>query len=464
MKYTVDPTWWRRSGSEGETVVGGSPVRIFRLSAAAAPLLDALEAGLDVDTATQTLQSRLIEAGAIHPRSGPVPVEYSTADIPTLADVTVLIPAHVSDATCVRDLVASLPEVAEIIVVDDGSPTPIVDVPRARIVRHDHPMGPAAARNRALGEVSSPIVLFLDHDISLPGHASLASFWTPLLFHLTDPRVAIVAPRVRSAPGPSALARYEVERSPLDMGPHPARVAAGTRVSYVPSAALAVRTQVLRDLHGFDEGLRYGEDVDLVWRANDADHICRYEPDVVVVHEPRPDWRSLLTQRFHYGTSAAQLEARHPGSARPVRINTWSAVIVALALIGRPLVASGVAATTFVRLARRLRSIPDRWLVAARLVGRGHVFAGRTVLEASIRTWWPLTLLACSASRRARRIVALFVVIRSLVRRDRGQADQRLDPVRYACAQAADDVAYGAGVWFAAVTNKNPDCLTPRFD
>ena len=45
-------------------------------------------------------------------------------------------------------------------------------------------------------------------------------------------------------------------------------------VPYVPSAALIVRTELAR----FDEALRYGEDVDLVWRLHDAGHRVIYDP------------------------------------------------------------------------------------------------------------------------------------------------------------------------------------------
>ena len=47
------------------------------------------------------------------------------------------------------------------------------------------------------------------------------------------------------------------------------------------------RTHVVRELGGFDEAMRLGEDVDLVWRVAAAGHRCRYEPTSVVHHEPR---------------------------------------------------------------------------------------------------------------------------------------------------------------------------------
>jgi alpha-beta hydrolase superfamily lysophospholipase len=59
-----------------------------------------------------------------------------------------------------------------------------------------------------------------------------------LLAHLrADPAVALVAPRIGGTGGTTAREQYEAVRSPLDLGPAPARVAAGTRVSYVPAAA-----------------------------------------------------------------------------------------------------------------------------------------------------------------------------------------------------------------------------------
>ena len=53
-----------------------------------------------------------------------------------------------------------------------------------------------------------------------------------------------------------------------------------TRVAYVPTAALLVRRAALGD--GFDESLRNGEDVDLVWRLIEAGWRVRYEPAVQV--------------------------------------------------------------------------------------------------------------------------------------------------------------------------------------
>jgi hypothetical protein len=232
--------------------------RVIRLHEHGPAALRALLA----DTATPAqarLGERLVEAGFAHPRPAPKRI-----------DATVVIP--------VKD--HPVPDVPGALIVDDGSRVPI---PGA--IRRPRCGGPAAARNTGVAHVRTPFVAFLDADTVAPPD------WIERLGgHFDDPRVAAVAPRVSG--------------KLLDMGP-------GRNVPYVPSAALIVRTELAH----FDEALRYGEDVDLVWRLLDAGWRVRYEPDVVVAH----DERHRVRRRFRYGTSAAPLRARHPDRMRHVR-------------------------------------------------------------------------------------------------------------------------------------------------
>src|SRR5690606_2057202 len=163
--------------------------------------------------------------------------------------------------------------------------------------------------NAGLEHVTTPLVAFVDADVDTGGDRR---WMAPLLAHFADPRVALVAPRVVTPGG-----GYEHRHSPLDLGTAPARIRAGTRVSYVPAAALVCRTDALRAVGGFASDLRVGEDVDLVWRLDAAGWRCRYEPSVLVHHDPRPTWRAWWRQRVTYGRSAAPLAARHPGALTP---------------------------------------------------------------------------------------------------------------------------------------------------
>ena len=97
--------------------------------------------------------------------------------------------------------------------------------------------GPAAARNTGLAGVTSELVAFCDSDC-----VPEAGWIERLAAHLADPAVAVAAPRIRPVPGGRSWAdRYSAAGSSLDMGGQEGRVAPGTRLSYVPTAALLAR-------------------------------------------------------------------------------------------------------------------------------------------------------------------------------------------------------------------------------
>jgi mycofactocin system glycosyltransferase len=419
-------------------LIAGSPLRLFRLSTGGAQVVAMTEVGEQPETEpVQQLLDRFVDAGALHPlyEIGPF-----TAD-----DVTVVIPAH-------GRLPDRLPEGVELIVVDDGSPTPLTG-PRLTTIRHDVNRGPAAARNTGLGAVTTPLVAFVDTDVRLP-----AGWLDPLLAHFADERVALVAPRVASAPGVSWLAGYEQRHSPLDLGTDPARVSPGTRVSYVPAATLLCRTAAIRELGGFDDALRLGEDVDLVWRLCAAGYRCRYEPTAVVEHEPRATVPEFLRQRFGYGRSAASLARRHPNALAPVRMSGWSALAWILLVARHPLLALGVAGGTTVALQRKLDDVPTA--ESARLAGLGHLAAGRQFANALTRVWWPLALVAAVVSRRARVAVAAAMVLPAIIDAVR---ERSVTPLRDAPFAAVDQMAYGAGVWAGVMIEREWGPLRPEF-
>jgi GT2 family glycosyltransferase len=215
--------------------------------------------------------------------------------------------------------------------------------------------------------------------------------------------VAAVAPRVNDPA--------------LDMGASPAEVAPGGRVAYVPSAALIVRRAALG---GFDEALRYGEDVDLVWRLHDRGWRVRYDPRVVVAHARAARRRARVARRFRYGTSAAPLAIRHPGRLAPFVLAPGPAAVLILLAARKPRAAAGVLAAQTALLAYRFRArgIPARLapvltvkavVDTARGMARGHPAYRAGVVAGAIRyrTAAPLTpqlkLARPAAIRRAPR-------------------------------------------------------------
>lgn len=486
-RFRLDPST-RRFGRHGEVLLGGSPTRMFRLSAAGGRLVDRLvgDAGATgrpsatsgPSSVEAELIDRLVDAGVLQPVA-PVATEEDRGD-----DVTLVVPVR-DDPEGVARLLDSLriaDGVGEVIVVDDGSSDPDrlaavvgddrgADAVPTQLLRHAVSLGPGAARNAGAARARSDLVAFVDADcVVTPG------WLAPLRWHLRAGDVAIVAPRVVAAParepgtGAALVGRYERFRSPLDMGDEPGPVGPGRRLGHLPSAAMLVRAHDLAALGGFDESLRVGEDVDLVWRAAEAGRRVRYEPAAVVRHEARGDLRSWVRQRVSYGSSAASLDARHPGDAAPARLSWESAAAWASCVAGAPLVGAAVVVWSTVRLRRKLPAVPTT--EAVRLGVQGHLSAGRQLARGSVRVWWPLTLAASVRWRRARWIAAAGMFVSLLdARRDARrrrppgstsipvggarpvdavathEVAATLDVVGCGVLAVLDDLAYGAGLW-----------------
>lgn len=415
MRYQLDPTWQRF----GHVVIAGSPLTIFRTTASGALVLDALDAGDDI--ARSHLVDRLVDAGAIHPqfdtahehgghpeRSGLAMHRY------TPDDVTIVTPQ-------LRGVAADDGRV----IVDDGSVPPIAGATR----RLPENRGPAAARNAGRTLVTTPLIAFVDADVELLDDIGVQCWLTPLLPHFDDDRVGLVAPRVAGEPG-----------SPIDLGTQSARIRAGTRVSYVPGAAIVMRTSAFDAVGGFDEQMRFGEDVDLVWRLDAAGWACRYEPASTVWHEPRRSERDRLRQHVGYGTSAAPLALRHPRKLSPVRTNGWTASAWVLGVLGHPIAGAALATGSAAALVPRLTDVPPA--TSLRLAMTGHLAAARQFASAIRRVWWPIVAIAAVVSRRAR-VVAVGAVA--------------LDP-----EAALHDVAYGWGVWKGMIAHRTLRPIVPR--
>jgi mycofactocin system glycosyltransferase len=307
--------------------------RIIRLTEHGPAALRALLAGTPTP-AQRRLGARLVAAGMAHPRPSPqqrpttivIPVRDRPEDLTRLLTA---LQGGQTPTTARRGVPRFVYQggLTPLVVVDDGSRVPVVGA-----IRREVAGGPAAARNEGLRHVDTELVAFLDSDTVPP-----AGWIEQLAGHFEDPDVAAVAPRIRDRL--------------LDMGPLESEVGPGRAVSYVPSAALLVRRCALPE-GPFDPALRYGEDVDLIWRLLDAGWRVRYDPRVVVWHEERDTFR----RRFMYGTSASQLAARHPDKLRHIVVRPWPAVTLGLLAARRPRLAALAYLAQTAVLARVLRS------------------------------------------------------------------------------------------------------------
>jgi len=491
MRLGPDPG--TRLVAGGSVLVGGSPVRVLRLTPAGARQVAAWFAGAPVAAApgARALARRLLDAGIAHPdfAAPGAPLDTPGSAVarprgdpagaaaprdmpwaPVAADVTVVIPVRDRHEELARCL-SGLRDLAHVIVVDDASADPLA-IKRiaaqggAAVIHRQVNGGPGAARNTGLAAAQTELVAFLDSDcVPRPGWLGR------LLPHFTDPATGAVAPRiVPHENGDGWLARYEGASSTLDMGARPSIVRPGARVPYVPGAALVVRKAAAGD--GFRDGMYVGEDVDFVWRMWAAGWRVRYEPGAVMGHDHRVTFRAWFARRADYGTSAAALDELHPGSVRPLYASWWTAGAWAAALSGRPVTAAALAGTATALLARRLSRVTGErwpvpaapgdgaaWRLAARLAGGGTLAAGRPLGSALSRTWWPVAIPAALAVRKLRFPVAALILTPPLL--DWADRKPPLDPARYVAARLLDDAAYSLGVWQGCLARRTIRPLLP---
>ncbi|MFV1990071.1 MAG: mycofactocin biosynthesis glycosyltransferase MftF [Acidimicrobiales bacterium] len=442
------------------TLFGGSPARVLRITSAGQRALEEIYNGTPRSTAARVLARRLTDTGLAHPKPSPKTNKL---------DVTVVVPVRDRPESLDQTLKALAGRV-QVIVVDDASvhPQRIAEVAKKRgaslIVRAENG-GPAAARNTGMLNVETDFVAFLDSDCIPSG-----DWLSPLLGHFDDPLVGAVAPRVVAAPDSSLAGRYGRSCGPLDLGDRAARVVPGSRVAYVPTAALMVRRTALDDVaregNIFDPALRVGEDVDLVWRLDRAGWRVRYDPSVQVAHLEPGHWPELLARRFRYGTSAAPLSKRHPDSISHLVLQFWPTLVVASLLARRPGLATGFFAGQLLSLRSRLKQadIPQENLLRSSSAGVYETWRG--VGRYCTQLAGPALVTALVATGRGKRSNGRRLALSSLILGPAVakylQVRPEIDPIRFCLLHIADEIAYGSGVWFGCIRHRTMTPVKPQ--
>lgn len=256
------------------------------------------------------------------------------------ADVSVAIPVKDGRRTLPRVLegVAALdPAPAEVLVVDDGSRDGSGDLARergSRVVRFEENRGLAVARNRALVEVTTPYILFLDADVVPPRDILLS-----LLDGLDAPEVAGVGGREGQVMDGSACDLWRTSFRPQSHGDTDR-----DDVWMLPGLCALYRRTALEEIGGFDETFRsYGEDVDVGIRLRAAGYRLAYRARAVVAHIRRDGTASLLQLCFSHsrgGAAAMRRNGLDPWTLLAGQLR-WALVAVGSCLLThrRPLLA-----------------------------------------------------------------------------------------------------------------------------
>lgn len=433
----------------GALLVSGH--RVVRLSAAARALVRDRSVEVGSRSAAR-LAGMLLDLDVASP-------ELDRLAGPAVDELTVVIPVR-DNAGGVDRLLSRVAPHLTCLVVDDASSdadalADVVARHGAQLIRLDRNVGPAAARNRGADAATTPFVAFIDSDVE-----ATVDDLRRLLHNLTDPALAAVAPRIRSTDDGTWLGRYERTSGALDLGPRAATTRPWSSVAYVPSACLVARVDLLGA--GFDEQMRSGEDVDLVWRLRGAGLRVRYAAEVQVRHDARRSLRDWLGRKAFYGTSAAPLAQRHGSLMAPAVMSPAAAIAVAGPLVQRRWAAlpSVLGAAVFLRATwSRPPDLPTGQKIAVT-----RTTAAAMVWQTSglvLRHWAPATVALMTVSSRARRAAVVLGVADGVLAYRSTRPD--LDPVRFVAARRAEHAAYGAGVWWGAVVSRSARCLVPHW-
>jgi mycofactocin system glycosyltransferase len=448
-RFVVDASWRRIRSSA--IVIAGSPLKVFRVTPTGESVIDALETGSDLPSHHAPLTDRLLAAGAIHPViDEPIPAN----------EITVVIPAYITNnasMTHLHGLVEMLKPIS-VVIVDDASPL-VITSDDAHVVRHSDNKGPGAARNTGAARVTTPYLAFIDTDC-----LATADDLCSAAGHFLNPRVGLVAPRVASIDDGSTIGQYESAFSPLDMGNRPARVSPMSRVSYVPSAVMLVRTEAFQQLGGFLTSLRYGEDVDFVWRMTDSTWHCRYDPHVVCKHRNRTSWQDVAQQRMSYGEAAAQLFMLHPNRLAPLYGDAATVTSVATCALGFPLTALSSGVISSSSLWRELRNVRLPAVEVTRIIINRFTHTAYMTALAITRVWLPVLIVCAFVSQRIRRLLLIAIVAPALWE-TRLHSSHHVEASRIPqtiIMRAFDHGSYAAGVWKGMIRARTFGPLLPR--
>jgi glycosyltransferase involved in cell wall biosynthesis len=201
--------------------------------------------------------------------------------IPTQPAVDFIIPVY-NAAEFLREALESVLaqeyEPLRIIAIDDGSVDDsaaiVAEYPQVLLIRQEN-QGPAAARNAGLAAVEAPYVALHDADDLLPPN----KLRIQIGYLEEHPEVAC------------ALGRQEWIDPPAWLP----RDALYGELGGIPLPSAVFRTEVLKELGGFDPSFRTGEDVDLLMRLREAKHGITVLPEVVLYRRYHGSNLSVVT-------------------------------------------------------------------------------------------------------------------------------------------------------------------------
>jgi glycosyltransferase involved in cell wall biosynthesis len=219
----------------------------------------------------------------------------------------------------------------ELLIADNGSRDATVatarrqlhSFPSARIIDASGVRGAGRARNVGAANSSGDFLAFTDAD------DVVSADWLSALADSAQ-HADLVAGGVEM----DALSDHVV-RSWHTVSPRERALRSHRFLPYASGTNLGIWTDVFHRLGGFDEQMRFGEDIELSWRAQLNSCLLAASADAVVHYRLRGRPAAVLLQHHRYGTASPQLYRRFrtAGMPRPrsrEAISTWARLVLAL--------------------------------------------------------------------------------------------------------------------------------------
>ena len=205
----------------------------------------------------------------------------------------------------------------EVIFVNDGSNDEtgaIISEYDFRVIQVENG-GLSRARNIGMNAATGDIVAYTDDDARPDPHwltYLAATFMSTEHAGVGGPNIApsdggFVADCIANAPGgPIHVLRSDQE------------------AEHIPGCNMAFRTDLLREIDGFDEQFSAaGDDVDVCWRIEKQGWTLGFNPAAMVWHHRRSSLRAYWKQQKGYGKAEALLEKKWPEKYNAAGHITW---------------------------------------------------------------------------------------------------------------------------------------------
>jgi glycosyltransferase involved in cell wall biosynthesis/exo-beta-1,3-glucanase (GH17 family) len=220
--------------------------------------------------------------------------------------------------SCLRSLHKLRYPSYEVIFVDDGSTDNTQEIlkefPWVRNIRQNN-MGLSYARNVGLAAARGEVVVYTDSDCEADED------W---LYYLA---MGLVRSGYAGMGGPNLIpdeGSWVADAVGLAPG-GPTHVMIDDRTAeHVPGCNMCFYTDTLKSVNGFDSQFRKaGDDVDLIWRIQNAGRPIGFSPAAQVWHYRRNTIKAYLKQQRGYGEAEALLKYKHPDRFNTLGASHW---------------------------------------------------------------------------------------------------------------------------------------------